>query len=52
MFSFQHKEGGFLGFGFFFSLLKKYDEIKAFNMFSLMLDPKFKTLRRVFTYWS
>ncbi len=28
----------------FFSLLKKYENMKAHNMISLMLDPRFKNL--------
>jgi hypothetical protein len=31
----------------FFSFLKKYEKRKACNMFSLMLDPRFKTLHLV-----
>jgi len=34
---------------FFLSFLKKYEERKAHNMFSLMLDPRFKTLHLVFS---
>jgi len=30
---------------FFLSFLKKYEKRKAHNMLSLMLDPRFKTLR-------
>jgi energy-converting hydrogenase A subunit M len=41
MFSFQHKEGNYSGFGFFSFLLKKTEERKARNMLSLMLDPRF-----------
>jgi hypothetical protein len=48
MFGFQHKEGSYLGFGFFSFLCKKTKERKAHNMFSLMLDLRFKTLRLVF----
>jgi hypothetical protein len=29
---------------YFLSFLRKYEERKAHNMFSLMLDPRFKTL--------
>jgi len=47
MFSLQHKEGSYWGFGFFSFLLKKYEERKAHNIFSLMLDLRFKTLHLV-----
>ncbi len=52
MFGFQHKERNYLGFGFFYflSFLKKYDEKKAHNMFSLMLDPILKTLHLVSSF--
>ncbi len=32
---------------FFLSFLKEYEERKAYNMFFLMLDPRFKTLHLV-----
>jgi len=33
----------------FITFLKKYEERKAHNMFSLMLDPRFKTFCIVFS---
>jgi hypothetical protein len=33
------------------SFLKKYEKRKAYDMFSLMLDPRFKTFRPFLTYW-
>jgi len=34
----------------FFSFLKKIEKKKAHNMFSLMLDPKFKSLHLVSSF--
>jgi len=50
MFSFQHKERSCSSFGFFSFFLKKYEERKAHNILSLMLDPRFKTLRLVSSF--
>jgi hypothetical protein len=37
----------------FVSFFKKYEENKSRDMFSLMLDPRFKTLPScLFTFWS
>jgi hypothetical protein len=47
MFGLQHKEGSYSIFGFFSFLLKKCEERKAHNMLSLLLNPRFKTLRLV-----
>jgi hypothetical protein len=47
MFGLQDKEGNYSSFRFFFFLLKKNEERKAHNMFSLMLDPRFKTFHLV-----
>jgi hypothetical protein len=44
MFGLQHKKGSYSCFGLFLYFLKKYEERKAHNMLSLMLDPRFKTL--------
>jgi hypothetical protein len=46
MFGLQDKKG-YSSFKFFFFLLKKSEERKAHNMFSLMLDPRFKTFQLV-----
>ncbi len=35
---------------YFLSFFKKYEERKAHDMLSLMLDPRFKTLRLVFSF--
>jgi hypothetical protein len=35
----------------FLSFLKKYEERKAHDILSLMLDPRFKTPSYVFIYW-
>jgi len=35
---------------FFLSFLKKYEERKAHNMFSLMLNPRFKSLGLVSSF--
>jgi hypothetical protein len=42
MFGLQHKKGSYLGFGLFSFLQKKFEGRKAYNMFYLMLDPRFK----------
>jgi hypothetical protein len=50
MFGLQHKKGSYSGFGFFFFFLKKNEERKADNMFSLMLNSRFKTLHLVSSF--
>jgi hypothetical protein len=47
MFGLQHKKGSYSCFEFFSFLLKNNEERKAHNMFSLMLDPRFKTFHLV-----
>ncbi len=36
---------------FFISFLKKYDEKKTHNMQALMLDPNFKSLKLIFSFF-
>jgi hypothetical protein len=43
MFSLQHKKRSFQVLNCFFSFLRKYEERKAHDMLSLMLDPRLKT---------
>ncbi len=50
MFGFQHKKEVVWVLDSFLSFLKKHEERKAHNMFSLMLVPKFKTLCLVFSF--
>ncbi len=37
---------------FFISFLRKYDERKTHNMQALMLDPRFKSLKSIFSFIS
>jgi hypothetical protein len=52
MFGLQHKKEVVQDLDSFLSFLKKYEERKAHNMFSLMLDPRFKTFHLVSTFIS
>jgi len=52
MFGLQHKKEVVQDLDFFLSFLKKYENRKAHNMFSLMLDPRFKTFDLVSTFIS
>jgi hypothetical protein len=50
MFGLQHKEGNYSSFGLFSFFLKKNEERKTHNMFSLMLDYRFKTFHLVSSF--
>jgi len=52
MFSLQHKNRSYLGFGFFSFLVKKNEERKAHNILFSMLDLRLKTFCLVSSFIS